>query len=318
MKKGVEALSTVPAAPTQKVRPAPSGKAGQIHRLTLLVEERYGVQPSGQVDRKLERIFEGAPEQELREWVDHMAGLPGTDSEWLGLVESLTVHETYFCRDRPMLRMLQDEMMPMLLEAKRRAGNYTFKIWSAGCSTGEETTNLVMLLLHALEKMGEASINASGEIMPNPRWRLEIIGTDVSRQVISTAKTAHYADYGMGSFRDISKEDLKRFFEKVVDVVDPLPGVNYYRARQFVRRWLDFRQHNLLSNVPPVTGCDIVICRNVLIYFQDSVKRTVQELFAKALPAGGVLVMGGPDVQYWPALYERRFGGGGAWYIKKV
>jgi len=318
MRKGVDALSTVPATAAVLARPAPSGKAGQVHRLTLLVEARFGVQPSGQVDRKLERIFDGASEHELREWVDHMAGLPGTDSEWLGLVESLTVHETYFCRDRPMLRMLRGEVMPMLLEAKRRAGNYNFKIWSAGCSTGEETTNLVMLLLQALEKIGEATTNARGEIVPSPRWRLEVIGTDVSRQVISTAKTAHYADYGMGSFRDFSEKNLKQFFEKVVDVTDPLPGVNYYRAQQFIRRWLDFRHHNLLSTAPPVTGCDIVICRNVLIYFQDSVKRTVQELFAKALPVGGVLLLGGPDVQYWPELYERRFGDGGAWYLKKV
>jgi chemotaxis protein methyltransferase CheR len=302
---------------TGLLRPAPASRAGQVHRLVLLVEARFGIQPNGQVERKLERIFERASQDELRSWVDRIANLPANDSEWLSLVESLTVHETYFCRDKPMLRMLRSEVMAVLLERKKKAGSYSFKIWSAGCSTGEETINIAALLLQALLKLGEATLGANGEILPNPRWRLEVVGTDVSRQAVSTSKNAQYGDFGMGSFRDFSEKNLKQFFEKVTDVVDPLPGVNYYRAKPFLRRWLNFRQHNLLSGMPAENNCDLVICRNVLIYFEDSVKRKVQELFLKALQPQGVLIMGGPDVQFWPEKYERRFGSGGVWYIKK-
>lgn len=318
MRDGVGMLSSVAAPAVSPVpqRFAPMGKAGQVHRLTLLVEAHFGIQPNGQVERKLERIFGHASEDELRSWVDHMSGLPTGNHEWLSLVESLTVHETYFCRDKPMLRMLRGEVMPMLLARKKHSGSYTFKIWSAGCSTGEETINIAMLLLQALQNMGEATTSPAGEIIPNPRWRLEVVGTDVSRQAVATARNAQYADFGMGSFRDFSEKNLNLFFEKVSDVLDPLPGVNYYRARQFVRRWLAFRQHNLLAGSPAENNCDMVICRNVLIYFEDSVKRNVQTLFHKALAPGGVLVLGGPDVQYWPELYERRFGDGGAWYVK--
>ncbi len=299
------------------LRPVPSGRAGQVHRLVLLVEARFGIQPNGQVERKLERIFEKASQDELRTWVDSIAALPASDNEWLSLVESLTVHETYFCRDKPMLRMLRSEVMAMLIERKKKVSDYTFKIWSAGCSTGEETTNIVVLLLQALMKQGEATLNANGEILPNPRWRLEVIGTDVSRQAVATSKNAQYGDFGMGSFRDFTEKNLKQFFEKVTNVADPLPGVTYYRAKHFVRRWLSFKQHNLLSGVPAESRCDMVICRNVLIYFEDSVKRRVQELFYKALQPNGVLIMGGPDVQFWPERYERRFGDGGVWYVKK-
>ena len=317
MRSGIASLSV----PTPTVSPAAAppvfiGKVGQVHRLTLLVEARFGIQPNVQVERKLERIFEHASEDELRAWVDHMSGLPVGDHEWLSLVEMLTVHETYFCRDKPMLRMLRSEVMSMLLERKRQSGSYTFKIWSAGCSTGEETINIAMLVLQALQNMGEATTSATGEIIPNPRWRLEVIGTDVSRQVVATARNAQYADFGMGSFRDFSEKNLKLFFEQVSEVPDALPGVSYYRARQFVRRWLTFRQHNLLSSAPAETGCDMVICRNVLIYFEDSVKRSVQAMLHKALLPGGVLVLGGPDVQYWPEWYERRFGDGGVWYVR--
>lgn len=295
--------------------PVMFGKAGQVHRLMVMVEDRFGIHPSGQVERKLERVFEKLPEDELRKWIDQLAVLPHGDSEWLSLVEALTVHETYFCRDKAMMWMLGGDILPMLIHDKRQAGDFTLKVWSAGCSTGEETYNIVMLVLQALAEMGEAQIAADGEIRPNPRWRLELLGTDVSRQVVRTAANAVYADFGMGSFRDLP-ESRKIFFEPALDIHDRLPGVDYYRVKQFVRRWAAFRQHNLLSGAPPETGCDLVICRNVMIYFQDEVKRQVQELFHRALQPGGVLLLGGTDVQYWPERYERKFSDGGAWYIK--
>jgi chemotaxis protein methyltransferase CheR len=291
--------------------------AKAVHLLTKQVQSRFGIQPSRHVELKLERIFEHTAEQALCDWVAHLNDLPATDNEWLSLVESLTVHETYFGRDKPMLAMLLNEVMPMLLARKKRIGDCSFKIWSAGCSTGEETTNLLILLLQAMQSMNEATLSESGELVPLPGWRLEVLGTDVSRQAVANSRNAQYADYGMGSFRDYSAKDLQQFFERVNDVSDALPGVNYFRARAFVSRWLKFSQHNLLSGRPAAIGCDLVLCRNVLIYFEDGVKRQVQELFHDALLPGGVLVMGGPDQQYWPERYERRFGDGGAWYIRK-
>ena len=294
-----------------------AGRAAQVHLLTLQVEARFGIQPSRHVESKLNRIFQHTAAHELSAWVSHLTLLPATDTEWLSLVESLTVHETYFGRDKPMLSMLRCEVLPMLLQRKKSTGNLNLKIWSAGCSTGEETTNLVLLVLQAMHSLGLATWSGSGELVPLPNWRLEVIGTDVSRQAIATSKCAQYADFGMGSFRDFSEQELKQFFVQVDNVPDPMPGVNYYRARPFVQRWLKFQQHNLLSGRPPVLGCDLVVCRNVLIYFEDIVKRQVQELFHDALLPAGVLVLGGPDVQQWPQRYERRFGSGGAWYIRK-
>jgi chemotaxis protein methyltransferase CheR len=319
MQMGVAGLSPAAVAqPRAHASPCavPQGKAGQVHRLMLLVEERFGIHPSGPVERKLERVFENLPEDALRAWVDQLAMLPSGDSEWLSLVETLTVHETYFCRDKPMMWMLAGDVLPMLIHDKKRSGDYALKLWSAGCSTGEETYNIAMLVLQALAEMGEALEAADGEIRPNPRWRLDILGTDVSRQVVRTANSAVYADFGMGSFRDLP-DSRKKFFELEADVHDRLPGVEYFRVRQFVRRWVTFRQHNLLSGAPPETGRDLVICRNVMIYFQDEVKRQVQELFHQALRPGGVLLLGGTDVQFWPERYERRYSDGGAWYVRE-
>jgi|APLak6261680187_1056133.scaffolds.fasta_scaffold04340_1 chemotaxis protein methyltransferase CheR len=325
MRLGVAALSSIkPLTNTPVSAMAPDlpatisqDKAGLVHYLMLLVEVRFGLHPSKRVEQKLARIFAHTGNNELYAWVTHMASLPSGDSEWLSLAESLTVHETYFSRDKPMLLMLRDEALAGLLERKKKAGRYTVKIWSAGCSTGEEAINVVMLLLQALERVGEALVSGTGEITPHPHWNIEVVGTDLSRQAIATAKSMQYADFAMGSFRDFQKKYLQQFFEPVSDVSDPLPGVSYYRTRHFVRRWLTFRQHNLRSANPAETECDIVICRNVLIYFEDEVKRYVQTLFNRALEPGGMLFLGGSDVQYWPELYDRQFGDGGPWYIKK-
>lgn len=319
MRQGTAGLSSVAEAkPRERIDAVPvmPGKAGQVHRLMGLVEDRFGIHPSAQVEKKLERIFERLPEEALGAWVDQLAVAPSSDGEWLSLVESLTVHETYFCRDKPMMWMLGGDILPSLIDHKRRTHDYTLKVWSAGCSTGEETYNIAMLVLQALIGWDEAEELADGSIKVNPRWRLEIIGTDVSRQVVRTAGDAVYADFGMGSFRDMP-EARRKFFEKACDIADPLPGVDYFRVRSFIRRFVSFRQHNLLSGQPPESGCDLVICRNVMIYFQDDTKRQVQELFHRALKPGGVLILGGTDVQYWPEHYARQFNDGGAWYVRK-
>ncbi len=296
--------------------PVMSGKTGYIHRLMALVENRFGIHPSSQVERKLERIFDKLPEDALREWLDKLVVAPSSDGEWLSLVESLTVHETYFCRDKPMMSMLSGDVLPQLIEQKRSLYDYTIKVWSAGCSTGEETYNIAMLVLQALIAKGEAEQQADGVVKVSPRWRLVIIGTDVSRQVVRTASDAVYADFGMGSFRDMTEAHWK-FFEPAEEVIGSLPGVGYFRVKPCLRRHVFFRQHNLLSNQPPETGCDLVVCRNVMIYFQVEAKRQVQELFHRALAPRGALLLGGTDVQYWPERYERQYGGGGTWYVRK-
>ncbi|MEY2699636.1 MAG: Chemotaxis protein methyltransferase Cher2 [Pseudomonadota bacterium] len=319
MGDGIAALSSVsrrgdvPGSDTAGL----TGRLALVNRVTRLVESRFGIYCSGQVIKKLNRIFEGVSEAELSAWVGHLQTLPDDHGEWLSLVESLTVHETYFGRDRPMLDMLQQTILPAIVEQKRAEGDYRLRIWSAGCSTGEESFNLAMILLQVLYAMDEAVLTPRGDITPFLRWQIEIMGTDISRQALATARTAQYNDAGMGSFRDFSSRDIQRFFDQVSDVPDRMLGVSYYQTRPFVRRWVSFRQHNLLSGIPAMMSCDLVICRNVLIYFQDERKREVQQLFNGALVEGGVLLLGGSDVLYWPENYQRRFGDGGVWYIRK-
>lgn len=318
MRQGAAGIAAA-QAPAAMPRPAPeaAAPATQVHRLMLLIEAHFGIHPSARMEQKLAAVFGHTSEESLKLWVDHMASLPSSDSGWYSVVETLTVHETYFCRDRPLLWMFGGDILPMLFARKKAAGAYSLRIWSAGCSTGEETYNLAMLILLALAEAGEATVAADGEVRANPRWRIEIVGTDVSRQVVRIAEAAVYADFAMGPFRDMP-ESRRSFFEGVpaAEIDAPLPGVSYYRVRPFVKRLASFRHHNLLSGQAPGTGFDIVLCRNVLIYFMDEAKRRVQDMFHRALAPGGVLLLGSADTLFATERYERRFGDGGAWYVK--
>lgn len=314
---GLTAIDRAEAKPCKKEpEPVMPGKAGQVHRFMGLLEDRFGIHSSLQVESKLERIFEKLSENELRGWVDQLVLSPPGSSEWLTLVESLTIHETYFCRDKLLMWMLGGEILPTLVDQKRRNHDYTIKLLSAGCSTGEETYNIAMQLLQVLVAWDEAEELPDGEIRVKPYWRIEIIGTDVSRLVVHTASEAIYPDFGMGSFRDMP-ESRWRYFMNATEISHPLPGVSYYRVRPFVRKHVTFRQHNLLSDVPPETGCDLVICRNVMIYFQENNKRRVQDRLYRALAPGGVLILGGTDIQYWPERYETRSSDGWTWFVRK-
>lgn len=322
MQRGASRLGLAVAQPVASIRvpaalPSPlPGKEGWLQRLMLMVEGRFGIHPSAQVERKLGRIFECLSDTDLRDWVMQLDGLPPEHSEWLSLVENLTVHETYFCRDKPLLAMLATDVLPQLIAEKVAARDFSLRFWSAGCSTGEETYDLAMLTLEALLAAGEATVLGAGAIYPDSRWRVSILGTDISRQVLRTAESAVYPDIGMGSFRSMSQgKDV--YFERVANAGDGVEGVVYKEVRPFVRKWVQFRQHNLLTAAPPDGGFDCVLCRNVMIYFEEAAKRQAQDLLHRGLRPGGVLALGGTDVQYWPERYLRQSGEGGTWYLRK-
>lgn len=316
MHQGVADLAVARETPPTVARER-FANAGQVHRLMELVEARFGIHPTAQMERKLAMAFSSTTEESLKIWVDLMESLPAHDSGWYSVVETLTVHETYFCRDRSLLWMLAGDVLPLVLAQNKAAGNPSLRIWSAGCSTGEEAYNLAMLVLQTLAEMGEATIATNGEIRAAPRWRVEILGTDVSRQVVHIADNAVYADFAMGPFRDMPAS-RRVFFERIAsdDIDNPLPGVSYYRVRAFAKRLVSFRHHNLMTDAPPREDFDIVLCRNVMIYFQNDTKRRIQDMFHRALVPGGVLLLGPTDVLLTPDRYERRFGDGGAWHIK--
>ena len=311
----VRPLLLVPMGGGSTVASLAPNKVELIHRLMAMVQQRFGIHPSHQVEKKLALIFDGTPVADFSLWVREMEIAPNDDAEWLSLVESLTVHETYFYRDLPLMDMLKRDILPQLIHNKLQSGQTNLKIWSAGCSSGEEAYNISMLMLECLLTAGHASVQANGVILPHPRWKIEVLGTDVSRQILNIARDAVYCDFGMGSFRSMPAEK-KIYFEPCAATGERLAGAQYWKVKDFISKHVRFSQHNLLQSTPPDRDFDLILCRNVMIYFEEKSKRAVQDMFYQSLRQDNVLVLGSTDVLYSSERYKRKNGASGAWFIK--
>jgi chemotaxis protein methyltransferase CheR len=240
--------------------------------------------------------------------------LPGDHPEWLSLIEALTVHETFFHRDRAQLELLA-QILPELTLAAAKSGRHRLRLWSAGCATGEEAYTLAILALLALRDAGFADRSRDGGIVCRAPWQLDVLGTDISRLVLTQARSAVYSTEGLSAFRDLPPE-LQRFFPILpksretaeVELRGVLPAV-----RQVVR----FRHFNLNARLPPEADFDVVLCRNVLIYLTAAARGEAQSVFKEALRPGGYLLLGPTDALADPAAYETRWGTGAVAYASK-
>jgi chemotaxis protein methyltransferase CheR len=188
---------------------------------------------------------------------------PDREEELANFIDAVSTNETYFYRESNHLDALRETILPRLFGFKRR-----LRIWSAGCSTGEEPYTLRILL-----EEGKGSL-WDGEA--------EILATDISREVIQKAELGVY---GPRSLRLVPPAVLARYFRP--------EGDGAYRVQQSLRDAVEFRVHNLLQEPPPLRSVDIIFCRNVMIYFDKTTQRRLaDEYFARVLDPRGYLCIG--------------------------
>jgi chemotaxis protein methyltransferase CheR len=277
---------------TQLLPPVPHGAADRepfVAWLVTAVRVRSGIAVEEQVRQKLHRITARLPLEELGKWLSLLATVESNHPEWLALLESVTNHETYFFRDQGQLEHLQREVLASLVARERNKPSPTITIWSAASSTGEEIFSVAMLLLEELERVGEVDPDGLA-VRPKARWRLRLIGTDLSRQAVRIASAGVYDGGPHGSFRKFPARFL-RFFE-TPEEGDP----SFQRVRRGLRGMVSFQTFNLMDATPPTALCDVVLCRNVLIYFDADGKRAVWNLVHRALAPEGIALFGPTDV----------------------
>jgi chemotaxis protein methyltransferase CheR len=181
------------------------------------------------------------------------------------VVESLLNNETYFFRDRAPFDVLQRHALAEL--AQRRAKSKRLRIWSAGCSTGQEVYSLSMLFAEEPEKWRG--------------WTIDILGTDVSTGCVDRARSGTYSQFEVQ--RGLGINQMIRWFEETADG---------WRAIEPLRKPVRFQVHNLLEPVPHPGGFDIVLCRNVLLYLSPEKKALAFERIASAMADDGWLMLG--------------------------
>jgi chemotaxis protein methyltransferase CheR len=181
------------------------------------------------------------------------------------VVEALLNNETYFFRDRAPFDLLQRHALPEL--SQRRANAKRLRIWSSGCSTGQETYSLAMLFADEPEKW-------SG-------WTIDILGTDVSTSCIDRARRGIYSQFEVQ--RGLGINQTIKWFEECADG---------WRAAEELRRQVRFQVHNLLEAAPHPGGFDIVLCRNVLLYLSPEKRALGFDRLAGSMADDGWLMLG--------------------------
>jgi len=275
--------------------------------LSAEVCRRVGITPNASLRTKIEKIAESQPPGRLAPWVERLAGLDSDDPEWLSFVEMLTVHETYFMRDPGQFGFVRRQAMGVLIAGQKERVRPKLRLWSAACSTGEEAYSLAMLAVEALVTADEAAIDALGNVRYHRPWVVEVVGTDLSRQALSTAQTAIYHEFSLGPFRNLPHH-CWRFFERAGRGGTAVEGATSWQVHPDIRRLVRFQQFNLLSGTPPVDQTDIVFCRNVLIYFDAAGRRRVFKMLHALLNLGGFAVFGPTDVPDDPNLFKAHWG----------
>ncbi|MGE5275475.1 MAG: CheR family methyltransferase [Acidobacteriota bacterium] len=189
------------------------------------------------------------------------------EEELTALIDNLTTNETYFFRENAQLHAFSEEILPDLRE--RLAGRKSLRIWSAGCSTGEEPYTIAILLLE------------SGDWWHD--WQVEIIGSDINQRVLHTARKGVYKK---GAHRATDPRMLAKYFT--------LDEKGDYRVVDRVKELVSFSYVNLLDphKTSLIGGMDVIFCRNVIIYFDREAKKTVIESFYHKLRDGGYLLLG--------------------------
>lgn len=181
------------------------------------------------------------------------------------VVEALLNNETYFFRDRQPFDLLTAQALPAL--ARARADKQRLRIWSAGCSTGQEAYSLAMLFAEDPAKW--------------QGWTIDILGTDVSGAVVDRARSGTYTQFEVQ--RGLGITQMIRWFEECDDG---------WRAVEPLRRPVRFQVHNLLEPPPHPGQFDIVLCRNVLLYLSAEKRTLAFDRLASAMAPDGALMLG--------------------------
>lgn len=179
-----------------------------------------------------------------------------------GFLNHITINVSEFFRNPEQWMVLEETVLPYLFDKFGK----NLKIWSAACSTGDEPYSLVMLLSKYM-----------------PMRQIKIIATDLDKQILEKAQVGLY---NVKSLKALPKEFIDKFFTKVNDTT--------YQISDEVKSRVEFKHHNLLKDSYP-TNCDLVVCRNVLIYFTDEAKDYTYSNFNKSLNKEAVLFVGSTE-----------------------
>lgn len=203
----------------------------------------------------------------ISNYADYVEQLRTDKSLFDEFVTFLTINVSEFYRNPDQWVILEKEILPLILATNKKP-----QIWSAACSTGDEPYSLAMLLAKYI-----------------PMRDIHIIATDIDKQVLEKAKAGLY---NVKSLKGLPKEFVDQYFVKINETS--------YKICDDIKRCVEFRHHNLLKDAYP-DHCDLIVCRNVVIYFTEDAKEVIYRKFSQSLVQNGILFVGSTEQIIQPA-----------------
>lgn len=271
---------------------APNMTTAQFERLRAIVYERSGIhfQESKKyvLESRLSRRIEELEFDNFDQYLTFLTVGPYREDEFQEMFNRITINETSFFRNEPQLDVFEKQILMKLLEARRSTKR--LRLWSCACSTGEEPYTLAMQVHRTL------GIRLSD-------WNVEILGTDISEKVLLTAQSGTYTNY---SIRSTNPLMLQRYFKQ--------NGANY-QIDPTIKSMVRFELLNMkdAASARRFGTWDVIFCRNVMIYFDDAMKKHCVKLFHDQLATDGTLFIGHSetlrnlDVPFQPLAMPQAF-----------
>jgi len=251
-----------------KQHPATTAKLteSELDEIRALIEHRSAILFDSSRERFFStRVREYLEEKRLSGGHELLRTVRGSSIEYESLLERLLTQETSFFRYPAVHEALEKRILPEFQERKFWQNPRTLRIWSAGCSTGEEPYSIAITLCESL-KFAEA-------------WEIEILATDISRRALRHAERGAYS---RRSLRDVSLHQVETYFT---------PTKHGYQVKPRIRRMISFAQMNLVESVY-VGKLDCIFCMNVLMYFSVERRLSILRRFFDALEPGGYFLLG--------------------------
>jgi len=263
--------STAPAAASSLVSSKTSMSDKQFAQLRKIIYDRAGIHFPDNKKYVLEsRMSQRLKELDMDDYEQYIAYLtmgPYQMDEFQEMFNRITINETSYFRNEPQLEVFERQILPQILEARKSTKR--LRIWSAACSTGEEPYTLAILVHRTL-----------GVRLPD--WRIEILGSDISERALETAQEGRYTEYAMRTTNPMIRQ---KYFKQEGP---------YYILNETVKSMVNFELHNLKDSLAAKRHgtWDVIFCRNVMIYFDDAMKKGVLNCFADNLADDGALFIG--------------------------
>ncbi len=253
----------------------PKMSPSQFAHLRGIIYERAGIHFPDTKQYVLEsRLAQRLIELEIEDFDQYIAYLtmgPYQTEEFQEMFNRVTINETSFFRNEPQLEIFEKQVLPRLLEARKVTRR--LRIWSAACSSGEEPYTLAMILHRSL-----------GVRLPD--WNIEILGTDISEKMLEVACEGVYGTYALRTTNAFVRQ---RYFK---------PAGPNFQLDGCIMSMVSYELHNLKDRLAAKRHgmWDFIFCRNVMIYFDDAMKRQVLRMFHDQLAEDGALFIGHSEV----------------------